>query len=157
MLHKLLFLLFYFLLITGCTPPSDSSENTEVFNNKISGDSISLYNTWDIISMSSSSLIFQGPAQNDNGGGNNPLKITFFKENSLQLNLSTNQCGVAYNLKQDSISFQGNIKCTEVCCDSNQDEFLMTQFSGVLKYSIQDSILILEAKAGPIQLRLNSK
>lgn len=156
MLYKFLFLLTCFLLIIGCIPASDTSGNMEVSTNKIVGEPISLINTWELISMSGSSLMFQGSAQ-DHSGGNKPIKVTFFKENSIQLNLSTNQCGIGYSLKEDSISFQKSATCTEACCDSSQDEFLITQFSGTLKYSIQDSILILEAKEGPIQFRLNSK
>lgn len=158
MLLKFSFFLFYLLLITGCIPASDSSENTAVSisNKKRLNEPISLFNTWELTSMNAPSFLFQNSTQKNNSGGNQSIKITFFKENGVQLNLSTNQCGIAYRLKEDRISFQKNISCTEACCDSNQDEFLISQLSGSLKYSIQDSILILEAKEGPIQCKLSA-
>jgi hypothetical protein len=73
------------------------------------------------------------------------------------LSFSVNDCSAGYSLKNSIISFQPKITCTEACCDSNQDEFLICQFSGPLKYSIKGKLLTIDAEAGPIEFTLSAK
>lgn len=143
-------LVFCFVLINACVNVNTTEDSTAL------GESASLFNTWEISSMSSSSLTFQGSTQGNQAHGSQIIKLTFFKENAISLTLSTNHCNLAYTLEGDFITFKKNITCTEACCNSNQDEFLMSQLSGTLKYSIKGKTLNIEAKNGPIQFRLSA-
>jgi hypothetical protein len=154
-----MYFLLSFVLISGCVPSVNSSENTSISEHTIvaSEEPVSLFNTWKVTSISNPSRMFQGPANTTRGHGSRPFRITFLKETVVTLSLSVNDCSAGYSLKNSIISFQPKITCTEACCDSNQDEFLICQFSGPLKYSIKGKLLTIDAEAGPIEFTLSAK
>lgn len=156
-LNRLMYLLLSFVLISGCIP--SSSKNTSIPDRIIleSEEPVSLFNTWKVTSISNPSRMFQGPENTAGGHGSRPFRITFLKENVVTLSLSVNNCSAGYSLKDSILSFQPSMTCTEACCDSNQDEFLIRQFSGARKYSIKGEVLTIDAEAGPIEFTLSAK
>jgi len=82
--------------------------------------------------------------------------VTFDANNSMALTLDVNTCGTSYKVKDDMISFQEGMTCTEACCDSEEASFLTRQFKGSLKYSIEGSMMTIKTDKGPIQL-INNK
>lgn len=135
----------------------ETTESTSSSAETVTEEPASLFNTWEISSMSSSSFTFQSSAQTNQANGGQGIKLTFFKENAIDLALSTNHCGLGYTLEGNFITFKENITCTEACCDSSQDEFLMSELSGTRRYSIQGKILNIESKNGSIQFRLSQQ
>ncbi|CAA6829894.1 MAG: Unknown protein [uncultured Aureispira sp.] len=82
--------------------------------------------------------------------------VTFDSDNSMALTLDVNTCGTSYKVKDDVITFQEGMTCTEACCDSKEANFLTRQFKGSLKYSIEGSMMTIKTDKGPIQL-VNNK
>jgi heat shock protein HslJ len=82
--------------------------------------------------------------------------VNFDADNSMGLTLDVNTCGTSYKAKDDMITFQEGMTCTEACCDSKEANFLTRQFRGSLKYSIEGSTMTIKTDKGPIQL-INNK
>jgi hypothetical protein len=153
---KLSYLLLFFILISGAIYLVNYLETTSTSPRIPLDAPVSLFNTWKVIRMPNAKQLFHNGIRSTGGHGSRPFKITFFKENAINLSLSTNDCSLGYRLKESHISFQKNITCTEACCDSGQDEFLIGQLSGTLKYSIQGKTLTINTEAGSIQFALSS-
>lgn len=82
--------------------------------------------------------------------------VTFDADNSMGLTLDVNTCGTSYKVKDDMISFQEGMTCTEACCDSKEAHFLTSQFKGSLKFSIEGPVMTIKTDKGDIQL-INNK
>ncbi|WP_299915483.1 META domain-containing protein [uncultured Carboxylicivirga sp.] len=66
------------------------------------------------------------PAYPASGEDQNPIKISFPKQEEFSLQLSANTCGGTYKAKQDGTISFSNTNCTEMCCDSDWDYYILT-------------------------------
>lgn len=82
--------------------------------------------------------------------------VNFDADNSMGLTLDVNTCGTSYKVKDNMISFQEGMTCTEACCDSKEAHFLTSQFRGSLKFSIEGAMMTIKTDKGDIQL-INNK
>jgi heat shock protein HslJ len=126
------------------TPNKATNEGT------VMEKTISPIGSWTVISFPTDSKDDKGPQRKKS------YVVTFEADNSMGITLDVNTCGTSYKVKDDMISFQEGMTCTEACCDSKEAQFLTRQFKGSLKYSIEGSTMTIKTDKGPIQL-VNNK
>ncbi|MFT5646171.1 MAG: heat shock protein HslJ [Aureispira sp.] len=142
------FLFLCTILGTACSKKIVTSKaTTEAANLEKTSSPIG---SWTVISFPTNSK------DSKTAGAQKSYIVNFDANNSMGLTLDINTCGTSYKVKDDMITFQEGMTCTEACCDSKEANFLTSQFRGSLKYSIEGSMMTIKTDKGAIQL-INNK
>ncbi|WP_289053068.1 hypothetical protein [Carboxylicivirga marina] len=64
----------------------------------------------------------------------NPVKISFPKQNAFSLHLSTHSCGGAYSADLDGTINFTNTNCSSNCCETDWDYYMITLIKKVSHY-----------------------
>lgn len=108
-----------------------------------------LINSWRVYRLPANS--FEFISNHHHPSGTRPFEMTFTKHNGILFNLSVNNCANNYSINNNLLCFGENIVCTEKCCDSGSDEYLMKQCSGCLEYAIHIDTLTIYTEMDSLQ------
>lgn len=142
------FLFLCTLLGTACNKKTVTNNSTN--ESQKTEKTISPVGSWTVISFPTN------PKDGKVPSAQKSYIVNFDADNSMGLTLDVNTCGTSYKVKDNTITFQEGMTCTEACCDSKEANFLTSQFRGSLKFSIEGSTMTIKTEKGDIQL-VNNK
>lgn len=148
--HIYLYLLILCTIIGSACNKKTTVSNTTTTESKNTETTSSPVGSWTVISFPVESKEDKAPNMQKS------YVVNFDADNSMGITLDVNTCGTSYKVKDGLISFQEGMTCTEACCDSEEANFLTSQFRGSLPYSIEGAAMTIKTDKGDILL-VNNK
>lgn len=144
------FLFLCAILGSACNKKTTPNTNNATSTNNKKETMVSPVGSWTVISFPTDPKVGKEPSSQKS------YVVTFDEDNAMGITLDVNTCGTSYKIKDDMITFQEGMTCTEACCDSKEATFLTSKFKGSLKYTIEGSLMTIKTDKGDIKL-VNNK